>query len=128
MADNGTRCAFCHISAERIGLESHLAYSIRDAFPVTELHSLVIPRRHAVDYFSLTREELLACDDLIRRVREEILLKDPGVGGFNLGVNNGVVAGQTVLHCHFHVIPRRQGDVANPRGGIRHLLPGKGNY
>jgi ATP adenylyltransferase len=128
MGADKSPCLFCEIPRERIRQENDLAYAVRDAFPVTELHSLVIPRRHAVDYFSLTRDEVFACDQLIREVRAEILNEDASVCGFNLGVNNGAVAGQTVFHCHFHLIPRREGDVVDPRGGVRHLIPGKGAY
>jgi diadenosine tetraphosphate (Ap4A) HIT family hydrolase len=112
----------------RIILENDVAYAIYDRFPVTTLHTLVIPKRHAADYFALTTSELLACDDLLRRLRENILRKDPLVGGFNIGLNAGDVAGQTIFHCHFHLIPRRSGDVVDPRGGVRHVIPGKGNY
>jgi diadenosine tetraphosphate (Ap4A) HIT family hydrolase len=89
---------------------------------------LVIPRRHASDYFSLNKDELVACHELIQRVREMVLSEDTTVTGFNVGVNIGAAAGQTILHCHFHLIPRRNGDVANPRGGIRNVIPGKGDY
>ena len=97
-------------------------------FPVTGLHSLIIPKRHAATYFELTNEELLACDDLLRKLSEKIKSSDSTVEGFNIGLNAGEVAGQTIFHCHFHLIPRRKGDVENPRGGVRHLIPGKGYY
>ena len=113
---------------ERAIAKNELAYAIRDGFPVTPLHLIVIPRRHVIDYFSLTKDELLACHDLIHRVREMVLSEDTSVEGFNLGVNIGATAGQTIFHCHFHLIPRRSGDVENPRGGIRNVIPGKGDY
>lgn len=94
--------------------------------PVTERHTLIVPRRHVQDYFALTSEELLACDDLLRQARELVLASDPSVEWFNVGANVGEVAGQTIFH--FHLIPRRSGDVENPRGGVRHLIPGKGAY
>jgi diadenosine tetraphosphate (Ap4A) HIT family hydrolase len=122
------QCLFCAIPKGRVLLENDLAYAIRDGFPVTHLHTLVIPKRHAEDYFSLTTEELLAADALIRQLRSHLLIEDPSIEGFNLGVNNGAVAGQTVFHCHIHLIPRREGDVENPRGGVRHTIPGKGSY
>ncbi len=124
--ENG--CLFCSVSQERLIAENELAFAIRDGFPVTELHSLVIPRRHVSDYFELTKEELLACNELLRIVKEEILASDTSVKGFNVGVNSGLVAGQSIFHCHIHLIPRREGDVPNPKGGIRHLIPGKGAY
>ena len=121
-------CLFCSIDSDRIIAENALAYAIRDGFPVTEMHTLVIPKRHAVDYFSLTKEELMACDSLLRQLKEKIEESDDSVQGFNIGMNAGAVAGQTIFHCHIHLIPRREGDVENPRGGVRHLIPGKGNY
>ena len=121
-------CIFCNIPKKRIILENDFAYVIRDDFPVTSLHSLIIPKRHTIDYFSLTEKELLSCDDLLKDVKELILNEDKSVEGFNIGMNSGEVAGQTIFHCHIHLIPRRQGDVENPRGGIRHLIPGKGGY
>ena len=124
--ENG--CLFCSVGEERIIAENELAFAIRDGFPVTELHSLIIPRRHVSDYFELTKEELLACNELLRIVKEGILARDTSVKGFNVGANSGLVAGQSIFHCHIHLIPRREGDVPNPKGGIRHVIPGKGAY
>lgn len=121
-------CVFCEIPAGRVFLENEHAYAIRDGFPVTPQHTLVIPKRHVRDYFGLTADELIACNDLINRARAAILAEDPTVVAFNLGANAGSAAGQTVFHCHIHLIPRRVGDVENPRGGVRHVIPGKGNY
>jgi len=121
-------CLFCNIENERIIAQNDLAYAVRDGFPVTELHTLIIPKRHVEDYFGLTQEELLACDELIRSLKDEIMDSDSLVNGFNIGMNAGESAGQTIFHCHIHLIPRRSGDVENPRGGVRHLIPGKGNY
>lgn len=122
------RCVFCVPQAERVFVENDLAFALWDAFPVTERHALILPRRHIQDYFALTSEELLACDDLLRQARELVLASDPSVEWFNVGANVGEVAGQTIFHCHIHLIPRRSGDVENPRGGVRHLIPGKGAY
>ena len=121
-------CLFCNISKERIILENDLAYAIHDGFPVTEMHSLIIPKRHIYDYFDLTKDELFACDQLIKSLKESILISDSSINGFNIGMNSGESAGQTIFHCHIHLIPRRSGDVVNPRGGIRNIIPGKGNY
>jgi diadenosine tetraphosphate (Ap4A) HIT family hydrolase len=121
-------CLFCNISNKRVVSENELAYAVRDGFPVTELHTLIIPKRHIEDYFGLTKEELLACDLLIHSLKDEIISTDSTVEGFNIGVNSGAVAGQTIFHCHIHLIPRRKDDVDNPRGGVRHLIPGKGDY
>jgi ATP adenylyltransferase len=121
-------CLFCEIPQERIIASNDLAYAIRDGFPVTLLHTLIIPKRHAVDYFELTKDELFACHELIHQLKESILKEDPAVIAFNIGMNAGEAAGQTVFHCHIHLIPRRKGDVENPRGGVRHLIPNKGFY
>ena len=121
-------CLFCNIPQERIVLENDLAYAVRDGYPVTEMHSMIIPKRHIQDYFDLTTDELLACDQLIRSLKKEISNSDSSVNGFNIGMNSGESAGQTIFHCHIHLIPRRTGDVENPRGGVRHIIPGKGDY
>jgi diadenosine tetraphosphate (Ap4A) HIT family hydrolase len=105
-----------------------LAYAISDGFPVTEGHSLIIPKRHVATYFDLSRPELNACDDLLRQLKRRFQSTDESVSGFNIGMNAGASAGQTIFHCHIHLIPRRDGDVENPRGGVRHLIPGKGHY
>ena len=122
------KCLFCALPKERVIFENDLAYAIRDGFPITYLHSLIIPKRHLLDYFELTKEEVLACHDLIHLLRNIIKVEDSSVDGFNIGMNAGETAGQTVFHCHIHLIPRRKGDVENPRGGIRHLIPNKGFY
>jgi diadenosine tetraphosphate (Ap4A) HIT family hydrolase len=121
-------CLFCEMTEDRIIDRNDLAYAIRDGFPVTPLHTLIIPKRHAVDYFDLTKEELLACDELLKKAKQDIQAEDASVDGFNIGMNAGSSAGQTVFHCHTHLIPRRTGDVENPRGGVRHIIPGKGFY
>lgn len=121
-------CLFCEMTEDRIIDRNDLAYAIRDGFPVTTLHTLIIPKRHAVDYFELTKEELLACDELLKKIKQDIQTEDASVDGFNIGMNAGLSAGQTVFHCHIHLIPRRTGDVENPRGGVRHTIPGKGLY
>lgn len=121
-------CPFCAIPAQRVIMENAYAYAMRDGFPVTKGHSLVIPKRHVEDYFGLTPDEVIACDALLRSLRQSLLQQDPSIAGFNIGANAGAVAGQTVFHCHIHLMPRRAGDVANPRGGVRHTIPGKGDY
>ena len=121
-------CIFCSIPRDRIISENDLTFAIRDNYPVTTLHSLIIPKRHVADYFSLTKDELLSCDALLKEVKSSIKVEDESVKAFNVGINSGEAAGQTIFHCHIHLIPRRVGDVENPRGGIRHLIPGKGDY
>jgi diadenosine tetraphosphate (Ap4A) HIT family hydrolase len=128
MEEIQAECLFCTIPKERIIAENEHAYAIRDGFPVTDFHTLVIPKRHVDEYFGLTVEELLSCNSLLHSLRTEILENDKTVKGFNIGMNSGEVAGQTVFHCHIHLIPRRKDDVPNPRGGVRHIIPGKANY
>lgn len=121
-------CLFCYLPQERIIAENELAMAVRDGFPVTPMHTLVIPKRHVATYFDLSQSELKACDRLLHETKAAIQGEDPTAEGFNIGMNAGEVAGQTVFHCHIHLIPRRKGDVENPRGGVRHLIPGEGNY
>ena len=80
------------------------------------------------NFFDLTNDELVACNDPIKIIKKDIINKDPDVEGFNLGTNIGKVSGQSILHCHFHLIPRRLGDVENPQGGVRSVIPGKQHY
>ena len=112
---------------ERI-FENSIGFVIYDKFAVSKGHCLIIPKRHIKDYFELTNEELLACNNLIKIVKNEITNKDKTVRGFNLGTNIGKVSGQSILHCHFHLIPRREGDVENPQGGVRSVIPKKQHY
>jgi len=122
-------CLFCHVSKGRkITAENSLAYAIEDGFPVTEMHTLVIPKRHVADYFELTQAEVNAVTALMNELKESIQVKDKSVTGFNIGMNCGESAGQTIFHCHTHLIPRRDSDVENPRGGVRHSVIGKGYY
>ena len=121
-------CLFCDIDQDRIVASNSLAYAIRDGFPVTDLHTLIIPKRHVAEYFDLTQAEINAVNRLLIDEKLAIQQVDRSVTGFNIGMNCGEDAGQTIFHCQIHLIPRRQGDVENPRGGIRHTLPGKGSY
>lgn len=121
-------CVFCAIGPERVVEENALAVALLDGFPVTPMHTLIVSRRHADSYFDLFTSERRAIDRLVDSQRAGILARDPAVVGFNLGSNAGRAAGQTVSHCHVHLIPRRVGDVANPRGGVRNVVPGAGDY
>ena len=124
-------CLFCDVQTidrQRIISENEHAYAIRDGFPVTEWHTLIIPKRHTLDYFGLTPEEVLAINELMEDQRNQLLDTDKSIGGFNIGMNCGEIAGQSIWHCHVHLIPRRKGDVEFPKGGIRHVIPYKGNY
>ncbi len=124
-------CLFCDIQTKdrkRVIAENHLAYAISDGFPVTEGHALFIPKRHINDYFGLVQAEVNAINFLMTEHKNMLLAKDSTIEGFNIGMNCGEVAGQTIFHCHVHLIPRRKGDVENPRGGVRHIIAGKGFY
>ena len=125
---NKNSCIFCDIDAFDIQAENDYAYVINDAFPITEMHALIIPKRHVKTYFDLNADELGACHDLLNNMRAGILDEDSSVEGFNIGMNNGTVAGQTIDHCHIHLIPRREGDVINATGGVRNIIPGMGDY
>ena len=128
MRDPNNPCLFCNINESGCAYKNDLAYASYDSYPVSKHHCLIIPRRHIKDYFELSKDELIACYELIKIVKEEILFKDQTVKGFNLGTNIGKVSGQSILHCHFHLIPRREGDVENPQGGVRSVIPNKQHY
>ena len=121
-------CLFCNNKESGLADENTLAYASYDTYPVSKLHCLIIPKRHVKDYFELTNNEVIACNELIKRIKKEILLKDALVKGFNIGTNIGKAAGQSVLHCHIHLIPRREDDVENPQGGVRSVIPSKQHY
>ena len=128
MRDPNNPCLFCNSKISGIAHENDLAYASYDTYPVSELHCLIIPKRHVIDYFELTNEELVACNDLIKIIKEEVLIKDKNVKAFNIGSNAGKIAGQSIMHCHIHLIPRREGDVENPQGGVRSVIPQKQHY
>jgi ATP adenylyltransferase len=121
-------CTFCDIPDDQKFIENELAFCISDLHPVTPGHSLIIPKRHFANYFDMNRVELEAIDDLTRIRRKQLLETDPAIRGFNVGVNSGVVAGQTIFHTHIHLIPRREGDTEDPRGGVRGVITGRMNY
>jgi diadenosine tetraphosphate (Ap4A) HIT family hydrolase len=119
-------CPFCRVDREVI-LASQLSFSIYDKFPVSPGHVLVIPRRHVEDCFDLSRAEVEDLWEMVANVRQ--LLNDKyNPGGFNVGFNSGTEAGQTIPHAHIHIIPRYRGDVEDPAGGIRNVIPGRGKY
>ena len=128
MKDPNNPCLFCNIKESGCAHQNDLAYTSYDSYPVSKHHCLIIPKRHVGDYFELSKDELIACDELIKIAKNEILTKDQSVKGFNLGTNIGKVSGQSILHCHFHLIPRREGDVENPQGGVRSVIPNKQHY
>jgi ATP adenylyltransferase len=123
-----TDCPFCNPEAEReLIVESALVYSIYDKFPVNDGHALIIPKKHYADYFELTFKEQSACIFMLNKVKG-IVSKRFSPEGFNIGINIGEKAGQTVDHVHIHLIPRYNGDVENPRGGVRGVIPNKQKY
>jgi diadenosine tetraphosphate (Ap4A) HIT family hydrolase len=128
MRDPNNPCLFCDSKKSGIAHENDLAYASYDSYPVSDHHCLIIPKRHIKDYFDMTKDELIACNDLIQIVKNEILNKDFNVKGFNIGTNAGKIAGQSIMHCHIHLIPRREGDVDNPQGGVRSVIPNKQHY
>ena len=122
---------FCDVQVsdrKRIVSENTLAYATRDAFPVTAFHTLIIPKRHALDYFGLRQSEINAINRLLTEQKDSLQQLDSAIERFNVGINCGEVAGQSVFHCHVHLIPGRKGDTPSPRGGLRHVIPAKGNY
>ena len=121
-------CIFCNVPDERIVNEYKYFYIIRDLYPVTNLHSLVIPKRHVVSYFECNQNEYDEIPIILNTQKTELKLTDESITGFNIGMNIGEDAGQTVFHFHIHIIPRRQGDVDNPKGGIRGVIPNKQQY
>jgi diadenosine tetraphosphate (Ap4A) HIT family hydrolase len=108
--------------------QNELAFAVRDKFPVTPGHTLVITRRLVPDWFSATLEEQRAVFALVDEVKRQLDEGDPRPDGYNVGFNAGEVAGQTVMHLHVHVIPRYRADMDDPRGGVRHVIPSRGNY
>ena len=128
MRDPNNPCLFCNIKESGCAHENNLAFASYDSYPVSKYHCLIIPKRHINDFFDLTTEELLSCNDIIKKAKDEIINKDKTVKGFNLGTNIGKISGQTILHCHFHLIPRREGDVESPQGGVRSVIPKRQHY
>ena len=128
MKDPNNPCIFCKIRKEELQFENQLSYSSIDSYPVSKFHSLIMPKRHVETYFELTYQEIQACNELILKTKEKILKQDTTVKGFNIGTNAGKVAGQSIMHCHIHLIPRREGDVEDPQGGVRSVIPKKQHY
>ena len=121
-------CIFCNIEEDLIVHEYKHFYVIRDVFPVTPLHSLVITKRHVVSYFQCSKKELDEIPMILDTQKTELKILDDTITGFNIGMNIGEDACQTIFHCHIHIIPRRQGDTPNPRGGVRGVIPLKQKY
>ena len=126
-AEANSTCPFCSPDASRVFLTDELVLGLWDAFPVNPGHALLIPRRHVVTWFDATREEQLALLKALDAARVEVeRLHRPD--GFNIGINIGKAAGQTIPHLHVHLIPRYTGDVPDPEAGIRHVIPTRARY
>ena len=113
---------------QKIIYSSELFFVIRDIYPVTKYHTLIIPNRHVSDFFDLNDNELNDLNKILKKQRQSLLDLDKEITGFNIGINAGVDAGQTIMHVHIHLIPRRKGDIENPRGGVRGVIPSKQKY
>ena len=121
-------CPFCNPGSDReIIAESESEYSIYDKFPVSNGHALIIPKKHCSDYFDLAFNEQSSCILMLNKVKQ-IINEKYKPDGFNIGINVGSAAGQTVNHVHIHLIPRYKGDVKTPEGGIRNVIPAKAKY
>ncbi|RKL66478.1 diadenosine tetraphosphate hydrolase [Salipaludibacillus neizhouensis] len=118
-------CAFCQLN--KYILENNLAFVIYDKYPVAKGHALVIPKRHVADYFDTTEQEKRAMQQLAEEIRG-IQIAEFSPDGFNIGINCGEAAGQTIFHVHMHVISRHKGDMKDPAGGVRGVIPGKQKY
>ena len=122
------QCLFCNKAKQKIIYSSKLNFVVRDSYPVTKHHSLIIPHRHVSNFFDLNFEELNDLNKILKEQRKSLTEIDKKITGFNVGVNAGLDAGQSIMHCHIHLIPRRKGDIENPRGGVRGVIPSKQKY
>ena len=129
MSSNTEDCIFCNkINCKVISSTKHF-FIIRDtAYPVTKHHTLIITNRHVSDYFDLDKEEINDLDEILKNQKKELKKLDKEISAFNVGINIGKDAGQSIMHCHIHLIPRRKGDVEDPSGGVRGVIPEKQKY
>jgi ATP adenylyltransferase len=123
-----TNCLFCNVIDPQVLDQSDTCFAMRDGFPVTTGHTLIITKRHVETYFDLTPEERADVQRHIDLERQRLMEDDKTISGFNIGMNCGEDAGQSIMHCHVHLIPRRKGDIENPRGGVRGVIPDKRIY
>ncbi len=120
-------CLFCNLARDRIVASNSLAFAIRDGYPISPGHTLAIPNRHVGSYFDLSPREHDALFEIVRE-QKRLLDLEFSPQAYNIGINDGAAAGQTVPHLHVHLIPRYRGDVPDPRGGVRWVLPAKARY
>ncbi|MBO68344.1 MAG: HIT family protein [Acidiferrobacteraceae bacterium] len=128
MSTKDNDCLFCRAYTNQLIAEDDFCYASRDSFPVSTGHSLIIPKRHVANYFDLTESEVIAIHNMLLYTKQWVELNNRDVTAFNIGVNAGHDAGQSIHHVHVHLIPRRKGDVANPQGGVRGVIPHKQHY
>ena len=129
MSSSQEDCIFCNKTNCKVISTKKYFFIIRDtAYPVTKHHTLIITNRHVADFFELTKEEMSELDEILKNQKKELKNLDKAISGFNVGVNIGKDAGQSIMHCHLHLIPRRKGDVEDPRGGVRGVIPDKQKY
>ena len=129
MSSSQEDCIFCNKTNCKVISTTNNFFVIRDtAYPVTKHHTLIITNRHVADFFKLTKEEMIELDKILKDQKKELKKIDEEISGFNVGVNIGKDAGQSIMHCHIHLIPRRKGDVEDPRGGVRGVIPEKQKY
>ena len=128
MSKLAEECLFCNKKKQKIILSTKFIYVVRDSFPVTKYHSLIIPHRHVSNFFDLNEDELKDLNETLKKERQSLLNLDKKITAFNVGVNAGKDSGQTIMHCHIHLIPRRKGDIENPKGGVRGVIPSKQKY
>ena len=122
-------CIFCTKVGCKIVSSNKYFFVIRDtSYPVTKHHTLIISNRHISDYFNLNNDELDYLNKELKKQKKKLVELDNKITGFNIGVNVGKDAGQSIMHCHIHLIPRRKGDVQDPRGGVRGVIPSKQKY
>ena len=122
-----TTCPFCTTAPEKIVAQNAHTFTVRDTLPVSPGHTLILPKRHIASIFEATKEEVAALWAAVQQAKSE-LLKEFAPDGFNIGINDGLASGQTILHLHIHIIPRYKGDMPDPRGGIRWIFPDKAKY
>ena len=122
-----TTCPFCTITPEKIVAQNAHTFTVRDTLPLSPGHTLIVPKRHIAGIFDAEPDEVAALWEAVQQARAQ-LLKEYSPDGFNIGINDGLAAGQTILHLHIHIIPRYKGDMPDPRGGIRWIFPDKAVY
>jgi diadenosine tetraphosphate (Ap4A) HIT family hydrolase len=120
-------CPFCSVHQDKIRAQDSLTFTVRDTLPVSPGHTLILPKRHIASIFEATKDEVAALWEALRLSRSA-LLREFSPDGFNIGINDGLASGQTILHLHIHLIPRYKGDMPDPRGGIRWIFPDKAVY